>query len=76
MYGINIMDMTKDDILATFLIAPVCRSKHTYTAEPGRVDGTAVQLECNDDRARAIIEVIRMKYGKNEFRCYENKKRV
>jgi len=75
-YSINVMDMTKDGILSSFMIAPVIKSRTLYNAEPGRVDGMAVILECPEERAKAIIEVIRMKFGKNEFRCYAGKKRV
>ena len=75
-YSVNVMDMTKDDILSTFMIAPVIRSKQIIETEKGRIDGMAVILDCPEERARAIIEVIRRKYGKNEFRCYEGKKRV
>lgn len=75
-YSINVMDMTKDGILSSFMIAPVIKSRTLYNAEPGRVDGMAVILECPEERAKAIIEVIRMKFGKNEFRCYYGKKRV
>jgi hypothetical protein len=75
-YSVNAMDMTKDDILSTFMIAPVIRSRQTIEVEKGRIDGHAVVLDCPEERAKAIIEVIRMKYGKNEFRCYAGKKRV
>jgi len=75
-YSVNVMDMTKDDILSTFMIAPVIRSRQIIEAEKGRIDGMAVILDCPEERARAIIEVIRSKYGKNEFRCYEGKKRI
>jgi hypothetical protein len=75
-YSVNVMDMTKDDILSTFMIAPVIRSRQTIEVEKGRIDGYAVVLDCPEERAKAIIEVIRMKYGKNEFRCYAGKKRV
>jgi hypothetical protein len=44
--------------------------------EKGRIDGTAVLLDCPEERALAIIEIIRKKYGKNEFRCYEGKQRI
>lgn len=75
-YSINVTDMSKDDILSQFMIAPVIKSRTLYNAEPKRVDGIAVVLECPEERAKAIIEVIRKKYGKNEFRCYAGKKRV
>ena len=76
MYSINVADMSKDPITSQFLIAPVIRSRQIVDNEPGRFDGGAVVLECDDERAKAIIDVIRMKYGKNEFRCYQGKKRV
>ena len=75
-YSINVFDLTKDDILSTFMIAPVVQSKILIDVEKGRIDGKAVLLECPDERALAIIEIIRKKYGKNEFRCYDGKKRI
>jgi len=75
-YSVNVMDLTKDDILTTFMIAPVIKSRQLVDVEKGRVDGTAVILDCPEERAKAIVEVIRNKYGKNEFRCYAGKKRV
>lgn len=75
-YSINVMDLTKDDILSTYMIAPVIQSRQLVNVEPSRVDGHAVVLDCPEERALAIIEVIRKKYGKNKFRCYAGKKRV
>lgn len=75
-YSVNVTDMSKDNILSTFMIAPVTQSKILVTVEKGRVDGTAVVLDCPEERAKAIIEIIRKKYGKNEFRCYAGTKRV
>jgi hypothetical protein len=75
-YSINVMDMSKDDILSTFMIAPVIKSRQLVNVEKGRVDGYAVVLECDETRAKAICDVIRMKYGKNEFRCYKGMKRI
>ena len=75
-YSINVMDMTKDDILSTFLIAPVIKSRRLVDVEKGRIDHIAVVLECDETRAKAIVDVIRMKYGKNEFRCYKGMQRI
>ena len=75
-YSVNVFDLTKDDILSTFMIAPVIQSKIIIDVEKGRIDGKAVVLDCPAERATAIIEIIRKKYGKNEFRCYEGKKRI
>jgi hypothetical protein len=75
-YSINVMDMSKDNTLSTLMIAPVVKSRILYNAEPGRLGGMAVILECPDERSKAIIECIRMRYGKNEFRCYYGEKRV
>ena len=75
-YSINVMDLTKDDILSQFMIAPVIQSRQIINVEKKRVDGHAVVLNCDETRALAIIAVIRMKYGQNEFRCYKGSKRV
>ena len=64
-YSVNVFDLTKDDILSTFMIAPVIKSKIIVDVEKGRIDGKAVVLDCPEERATAIIEIIRKKYGKN-----------
>jgi len=75
-YSVNVMDLTKDDILSQFMVAPVIQSRQIINVEKKRVGGHAVILDCDEQRALAIIAVIRMKYGKNEFRCYKGMKRI
>jgi len=75
-YSVNVMDLTKDDVLSTFMIAPVIQSRIIVDVEKGRIDGKAVVLDCPEERALAIIEIIHQKYGKNEFRCYKGTKRI
>lgn len=72
-YAVNIADATQDNILAQFLIAPVIQSKTIVEAERGRLDGSAVKLDCDEVRAKAVCEVIRLKYHRNKFRCYQSK---
>ena len=74
MYAINVMDMTKDNIISTFLLSPVIKGRQTVVCEKDRIDGTGVILECTDEQSKAIIEVIRQKFGKNEFRVYNQKR--
>ena len=73
MYAVNIADLTKDkdNVWAPFLIGPV--KGDVIEAEKGRFDGMALTLECNEERAKAIVEVIRLKYKKCEIRCYGGK---
>lgn len=72
MYAINIADLTKDKdgVWAPFLIGPV--SGQAVEAEK-RFDGMALTLACDEERAQAIVEVIRLKYKKHEMRCYQSK---
>jgi len=72
-YSINIADLTKDGIVAQFLIAPVVPHKQVVNAEKGYLDGGAVLLECEEERAKAIVSIIRGKYHRNLLRCYESK---
>ena len=58
--AVNISDLTRyDEIPRQCLIAPVVSSRTSIDGEPGRLDGNAVVLECDDARARAIIAILR-----------------
>jgi hypothetical protein len=54
--------------MAAVLVAPV--RGEVIEADPQRFDGMAVTLACDDERAAAIVEVIRLKLKKSELRCY------
>jgi len=41
--------------------------------EPAKFDGAAVVLECDEERAAAIVAVIRTKYKRNQIRCWQSK---
>lgn len=75
MYAVNAADLTLADnaILAMFLIAPVCQNRTLVDAEPKRIDGMAVLLECGDERAEAIVHTVRLKRQKHELRIYQSK---
>lgn len=72
-YSVNIGDLTKDTILGSFLVSPVCPNKTIVKAEPKYLDGGAILLETDEVRAKAIVDVIRLKYPRNLLRCYESK---
>ena len=74
-YAINISDATKDPFMMGMMLGPVTRSRYVIEAEK-TIDGSAVVLECDTERAKAIVDVIRMKYAKHEIRCYHNRKRI
>ena len=69
-YVINTGDMTKDPILGQFLIAPLIKNQQIVNCEPGQIDGGGVLLECDETRAQAVIDVLRLKYSQNKFRAY------
>jgi len=73
MYSINVADLTQEIVLKNFMVLPVCTNKRTVNVDKNRIDEIAVILECPDEQAKAIIAVIRQKYHKNKFRCYESK---
>ena len=73
MFAVNIEDLTTDKTLAQFLFAPVLGSRQIVNAEKGMVDGSAVVLDCDDERAKGMIWLVRRKYSKNLFRIYESK---
>ena len=56
----NLADLTRyDSIPRQCLIAPVIQSRQTVETDSGRLDGTAVILDCDETRARAIVDLLR-----------------
>ena len=73
-YAVNIADLMNHPV-AAFLISPeVIPNGKCIKAEGDHMDGCALLLECNEERAKAIIDVIRMNCKKHELRCYERNK--
>ncbi len=70
-YAINVVDLIKDMFLAEWLVSPIVQNRIIVNAEEGVIDGGAIVLECDEKRAKGIVDVIRIKYHKNELRCYE-----
>jgi len=72
-YAVNLADLTKKDnrLLAQYLIATV--QGDTVDVRPRQWAGVAVLLDCSDERARAIIKIIRARQPKQELRCYVRK---
>ena len=69
-YAINISDLI-DVPVATFLLSPdVVPDRIIVNAEKELIDGFAILLQCDEYRARAIVEVIRMNCKKHQLRCY------
>lgn len=73
-YAVNIADLThfaqkKTMHPVTLLLDPVL-SHVVVHAEGRRLDGDAVILDCEPERAKAIISVIRMKIPKHMLRIY------
>ena len=67
-YAINIGDLTKEPILG-MIFADVLKSKKIVTAEKN-LDGAAVIIDCGRERAKSIVETIRLKREKHYLRCY------
>lgn len=71
-YAINVLDLAAADPIALMpVVASVTPSRLTVEAEPSVVAGVALVLECPDEQAAAICEVVRLKYHRNALRCYE-----
>lgn len=75
-YAVNVADWTacRDDFGLRILLGNVVDADRPMLvdAEPGRVDAPAVVLDCEEERAEAIVDVIREKYERHELRCYKS----
>ena len=58
--AVNIADLTRyEAIPRQCLIAPVIQAREIVITEPGRVAGQSVVLNCDETRARAIVDILR-----------------
>jgi len=72
-YSVSIADLTRQPLLAALLIEPVTKGRQIREITTREIDGHgALVLECDDDRAQAIIATIRIKHRKNTLRCWKN----
>lgn len=83
-YAVNLADLTYPDrcLFAQMLLAPVTSGRTVGTGEKDRgtgvrFDAVALVLDCPDERAAAIIEVIRTRLlrvrDRRPWRCYYSK---
>ena len=70
-YAVNVADLTKHRFVAQWILAPVVPGRSVVDVEPGRFDGAGILLECDEERAQAIVDVIRTKLKKHQLRCYK-----
>jgi len=77
-YAINLSDWhrCKDDLGLHILLDSVVDKDATVECEGrGKIDGTAIPIGCDAERADAIKDVIRMKYKKHQVRVYRRGER-
>jgi len=75
--SVNVSDLSSvNDPMLAMLLSPVTKSRMVVNPQPKMIGGMAVVLDCERDRAKAIVEVIRMKYNKNKIRIYDGKKQI
>lgn len=74
MYAIHMADLLvlqREHPIAAMLLADVITPQSaTIRVDGKRFDGIALTLDCGDERAAAIVEVLRMKFHKYIVRCY------
>jgi len=68
-YAVNLADMTVRQfaMIGQILVGPVMGATESIG---DRFDDVVVVLNCEEERARAIIDVIRVRANKNQVRCY------
>lgn len=79
MYAINLADWTahRGDLGLQILLAPVLsQSSQIVTVHKNKIDGTGLVLDCSDERAAAIVEIIRLHYPKYHLRLYRGKSKT
>lgn len=74
-YAINLIDWAakKDDFGLVLLLRSVIDRDSRIETNPRRIDELALRLSCDEERAEAIVEIIRLKYERHQLRCYHSK---
>ena len=72
MYALNLADLSKPvfGLPAAIMVAPVTPSQRLVRTNPNTVDAAAIVLECADQQAQAIIDILRLK---SAIRAYQSK---
>jgi hypothetical protein len=74
-YAVNIGDfitLAKSDAALRFVIGPLIDPSAVIEVERGRIDGFGAILDCSEERASAIIEIVRKRRKKYQFRFYQS----
>jgi hypothetical protein len=71
-YAVNIADLTLDNIVATFMVAPLTTSHTIVNTDSGHPDEAAVLFDCCDSDAADIVATIRLRYPAHVLRCYQS----
>ena len=73
-YAINVLDLAAANQIALGpIVMAASPSRRMVEAEPKMVAGDALVLECSQEQAEAICQVIRLKYQKHQLRCYQKR---
>ena len=72
-YAVNLADLMGNSMgrfMARLIVRPVAGESVQVSAE--RFDEEALILDCDEERAEAIIRTLRMSLSKNDLRCYQS----
>lgn len=75
-YAVNVGDfitLAENDAALRFVIGPLIDPSAVIEAERGRIDGFGAVLNCSEEKANAIIEIVRKRLKKYQFRFYQSK---
>lgn len=72
-YAVNVADLTRfaqAPLSPVMLLIQPVLSRQIVQAERQRIDGDAAILACDEERALAIVELIRRRVPKHQLRIY------
>jgi hypothetical protein len=75
-YTIHIVDLMvvqRDCYPLKLLLAGVVDAEHAVDVAQDQVGGVGLALTCDDERAQAIIQLIRLHYNRHEVRIFHSR---
>lgn len=76
-YAVDLAGLTtirvRGDFVLKMLLASVLDMTNPVECQPSKMAGVAVPFTCNDERAEAIILIIRQRYRHDELPIYHSR---
>lgn len=74
--SVNLCDLMRDHLFSCMMIDPVTPGKRLVWIDDDRPDTQAIVMECDEERALAILDVARLRHARSQIRFYRGRVQI